>query len=85
MIGLINSWPGYHSEAEQRHQDIQERHVDNVGERLIQPEEFRKWCGSSGEARMITRFYFVLVIRGPERHLSGNKDYSPVGEEREPR
>ena len=29
--------------------DIQERHFDNVGEWLIQTEEFRKWCGSGGE------------------------------------
>ena len=34
---------------------------------------------------MITRFYFALEIRGPERHLSSNKDYSLAGEEREPR
>ena len=33
-----------------RHQDIQERRVDNVGEWLIQTEEFRKWHSwSSGD------------------------------------
>jgi len=48
MIGL-NSWPKYHPGPEQRHPDIQERHVDNVGEWLIQTEEFRKWGGSGGE------------------------------------
>ena len=48
MIGL-NSWPGYHPEREQRHPDIRERHVDNVGEWVIQTEEFRKWWGLGGE------------------------------------
>ena len=32
-----------------RHWDIQERRVDNIGEWLIQTEEFRRWCGLSGE------------------------------------
>ena len=48
MIGL-SSWPGHHPEPEQLHPDIQERHVDNVGEWLMQTEEFRKWCGSGEE------------------------------------
>ena len=30
-----------------RHQGIQERRVDNVGEWLIQTEEFRKWQSCS--------------------------------------
>jgi len=30
---------------------------------------------------MISRFYFALEIRELARHLSGNKDYSPAGEE----
>ena len=33
-----------------RHQEIQERRVDNVGEWLIQTEEFRRWCGLDGES-----------------------------------
>ena len=33
---------------------------------------------------MITQLYFAVMIRGSARHLSGNKDYSPAGEEREP-
>ena len=33
---------------------------------------------------MITQ-YFALEIRGSVKHLSVNKDYSPVGEERSPR
>lgn len=32
-----------------RHQDIRERRVNHVGEWLIEAEEFRKWCGLSGE------------------------------------
>ena len=34
-------------------------------------------------SRMITRFDFAVEMRGPERHLSSNKDYSSSGEERE--
>ena len=33
-----------------RHRDIQERRVDNVGEWLLQTEEFRSWHGRNGEA-----------------------------------
>jgi len=32
-----------------RHWDIQERRVKDVGEWLIQTEEFRRWCVLSGE------------------------------------
>ena len=32
-----------------RHRDIQERRVDNVGEWLLQTEEFRNWHDWSGE------------------------------------
>ena len=32
-----------------RHWDIQERRVNNVGEWLIEKEEFRRWCGLGGE------------------------------------
>ena len=32
-----------------RHRDIQERRVDNVGEWLLQTEEFRNWHDFSGE------------------------------------
>ena len=33
-----------------RHRDIQERRVDNVGEWLLQTEEFRNWHDLSGES-----------------------------------
>ena len=32
-----------------RHRDIQEHHVDNIGEWLLQTEEFRSWRDWSGE------------------------------------
>ena len=31
-----------------RHQDIQERRVENIGEWLLQTEEFRSWHAGSG-------------------------------------
>ena len=31
-----------------RHQNIQDRRVGDVGEWLLQTEEFRSWCASSG-------------------------------------
>ena len=31
-----------------RHQDIQERRLENVGEWLLQSEEFRSWCTGGG-------------------------------------
>ena len=36
-------------EPKLRHRDIQERRVDNVGEWLLQTEEFKRWNGWSGE------------------------------------
>ena len=33
-----------------RHRDIQERRVDNVGEWLLQTDEFRSWQSGSGES-----------------------------------
>ena len=33
-----------------RHREIQERRVDNVGDWLIQTEEFRRWCGLGRES-----------------------------------
>ena len=31
-----------------RHQDIRESRVENVGEWLLQTEEYRSWCAGSG-------------------------------------
>ena len=36
-------------EPKLRHRDIQERRIDNVGEWLLQTEEFRTWHDRSGE------------------------------------
>ena len=41
-----------------RHSDIQERRVNDVGEWLIGTEEFRRWCGSSGEGDGDEAFLF---------------------------
>jgi len=43
-----------------RHWDIQERRVDNVGEWLIQTEEFRRWCylGGEGEGHKAVLFCY---------------------------
>ena len=31
-----------------RHQDIQENRMEDIGEWLLQTEEFRNWCAGSG-------------------------------------
>ena len=36
-------------EPKLRHRDVQERRVNNIGEWLIQSEEFGRWCGVSSE------------------------------------
>ena len=43
-----------------RHQDIQERRVDNVGEWLIQTEEFKRWhsWSSGGRDDNAVLFYY---------------------------
>ena len=33
-----------------RHQDVQDHRVENIGEWLLQTEEFRSWCGGGGES-----------------------------------
>ena len=42
-----------------RHRDIQERRVDNVGEWLLQTDEFRSWHdGSEGEGYKAVLFFY---------------------------
>ena len=41
-----------------RHRDIQERRVDNVGEWLLQTEEFRSWHDWSGEGDQAVLFCY---------------------------
>ena len=46
-------------EPKLRHRDIQERRVDNVGEWLVQTEEFRRWYdGSGGEGDSAVLFCY---------------------------
>ena len=40
------------------HREFQERRVDDVGEWLIQAEEFRRWCGLDGECDDINPVLF---------------------------
>ena len=45
-------------EPKLRHRDIQERRVDNVGEWLLQTEEFRRWHSwSSGDNNAVLFYY----------------------------
>ena len=43
-----------------RHQDIRDRRVENVGEWLLQTEEFKSWCGGSegDKSDMGVLFYY---------------------------
>jgi len=58
-----------------RHRDIQERRVDNIGEWLMQTEEFRSWHDESGEGEVIGQSCLAMEIRGPVKHSLG-KIYS---------
>ena len=52
-----------------RHQDIQERRVNNVGEWLLQTEEFKAWYEGSGEGEDDKAVFLAMVVRGSERLL----------------
>jgi len=41
-----------------RHQDIRERRVNNVGEWILQAEEFKAWYGGSGEGEDYKPVFF---------------------------
>ena len=41
-----------------RHSDIQERRVEEVGEWVIQTEEFGTWCGWSGQGSFVLLWRF---------------------------
>jgi len=41
-----------------RHQDIQERRIENIGEWLLQTEEFKSWCAGSGGDECDNRVLF---------------------------
>ena len=45
-------------ESREQHFEVQERRVDDVGEWLIQTEEFRRWSGLDGESEGINPVLF---------------------------
>ena len=47
-----------------RHRDIQERRVDNVGEWLMQTEEFRRWRSWGGGSEDDNAVLFYYGIQG---------------------
>ena len=51
----------------------------------MQTKEFRKWCGAVGEAENDNAVLFCYRGSGSAGHLSGNKDHSLTGEEKESR
>ena len=57
-----------------RHQDIQDGRVENIGEWLLQTEEFRNWCAGSGGMNPITESCFAMEIRGSVKHIIGKKN-----------
>ena len=46
-------------EPKLRHQDIQERRVDNIGKWLLQTEEFKTWHDWSGEGDKAVLFGYA--------------------------
>jgi len=59
-----------------RHKDIQDRRVENVGEWVLETEEFKSWYASSGEMDLIMQFCFAMEIQELARLLLGIKDES---------
>lgn len=51
-------------EPKLRHQDIQERRVNTVGEWLLQTEEFRSWCADNGEGESDNAVLFCYGALG---------------------
>jgi len=60
-----------------RHQDIRDRRVEDVGEWLLQTEEFRGWHAGSGGGKSDNAVLFCYGIRGWARLLLGNKGKPP--------
>ena len=61
-----------------RHRDIQERRIDNIGEWLMQTEEFRSWYDWSGEGEGDKAVLFGYGDPGAGKTFIRyrNKDYS---------
>ena len=45
-------------DARLRHQDVRDRRVGNIGEWILQTEEFRSWYAGSGECESENSFLF---------------------------
>ena len=55
-----------------RHQDIRDHRVENVGEWLLQTEEFRSWCTGSEGGETDKAVLFAMEIRVLGKHTLGN-------------
>ena len=62
-------------EPKLRYRDIQERRAENVGEWLLQTEEFQRWHNWSGESEGDKAVLFCYGGPGSERHLLGKENY----------
>jgi len=69
-----------------RHRDIRERRVDDVGQWLMQSEEFRRWRGLGGESNGDSAVLFCYGDPGVGKTFIRyhNEDYSARSEAREP-
>jgi len=63
-----------------RHQGIQIRRVDDVGEWLLQTDGFRGWCDSSGEGGTGNATLFCYGDPGVGKTYIRLEGYSPKGE-----
>ena len=64
-------------EPKLRHQDIQERRVDNVGEWLMQAKEFRSWRDWNDEGEGDSAVLFCYGDPGVGKTFLRYEDYSP--------
>ena len=84
MIGL-NSWPGYHPwilvYGIVTFRNVVSAMSGNGSHKQRNSEDGTDWVG---EVKVKGPFSFAMGILGSERHLSGNKAYSPRREESEP-
>ena len=57
-----------------QHYDIRDRRAENVGEQLLQSEEFRSWCAGSGDGESNSATFFCYADPEVEQTLLGKKD-----------
>jgi len=48
-----------------RHQDVRERRVENIGEWVLQTEEFKSWCACAGSGRTESDKPVLFCYGGP--------------------